>query len=189
MSYQPFLWIFFLVGASALLKPISSRITVSRRASVAAIALVAVIVAGLVILRSSRIVGTVGSSRGAVSIANARDYIDDVSETFTGLRRFLDKLPKDRTRLVALLPSEGRWKAISGLDYYRPDSAFSAVVASYDTYLLAECGTFEGCDEFDRWDGKFRMHIARFGAFTYEPVFTKITEHARVRVYRVHNRQ
>jgi len=189
MSYQPFLWIFFLIGASAVLKPIRSRVTVSRRTSILAIALVAVVSVGLVILRSSRVVGTVGSSRGAVSIGNVRNYIDDVSVTFTDLRHFLEKLPKDRTRLVALRGTEGRWKAISGFDYYSPDSAFAGVVSKYDTYLLAECGTFEGCDEFDHWDGRFRMHIATFGAFTFEPVFTKVTEHARVRVYRVHNRQ
>lgn len=189
MSYQPFLWIFFLVGLSEVLKPIRSRVTVSRRTSIAAIAMVAVIAAGLVILRTSRVVGTVGSSRGAVSIRDARTYVDDVSETFTDLRHFLEKLPKDRTRLVALRGAEGRWKAISGFDYYNPDSAFARVVSKYDTYLLAECGTFEGCDEFDHWDGKFRMHLGLFGEFTFEPVFTKITQHARVRVYRVHNRQ
>ena len=78
---------------------------------------------------------------------------------------------------------------ISGLDYYRVDSTLSVAVDNYDTYVLNECGTYETCTVFDTYDTKLREYINTFGAFEFEPVFSKVTENAKVRVYRLHNRR
>ena len=84
-------------------------------------------------------------------------------------------------------PTIGRWKVISGLDYYRPDSALSVATASRETYLVVECGTLEVCQDFNKWDAESRKNLDKFGAFTFEPVFTRMTQHAKARVYRIRN--
>jgi hypothetical protein len=189
MAYQPFFWIFFYVGASALFGSALSRIARMRRAALVGMSSLVIVGVSLVLLRATKVVGTVGSPRAGVSIGESRAYIGEVSSTFEDLRRFLERLPRDRTRLIGQSGTVGRWKVISDIDYYRPDSALSVAIDRYDTYLLSECGTFEVCQNFDYWDGKFRESVARFGGFRFDPVFSRIHQHAKVRLYRVRHLQ
>jgi hypothetical protein len=187
MAYQPFFWIFFFVGASAIFGPAAARVANTPRATLLGITALVVAGTSLVLLRTSKIVGTVGSPGAAVSIGESRAYVAEVASTFADLRRYLEKLPRDRTVLIGQSGTVGRWTVISGIKYYRPDSTLSLAINRYDTYLLSECGTYEVCQNFDYWDGKFRESVIRFGGFTFEPVFSRIHEHAKVKLYRVRN--
>jgi hypothetical protein len=189
MAYQPFFWIFFFVGASALFGRAFARIANARRAALTGISALVLAGAALVLLRTHKVVGTVGSPGAAVSIGESRAYIKDVSTTFHDLRRFLETLPRERTLIIGQPGTVGRWKVISGLDYYRPDSALTVTVSRYDTYLLLECGTYEVCQGFDYWDGKYRERVDQFGKFAFEPVFSRLNEHAKVKLYRLRNLQ
>jgi hypothetical protein len=189
MAYQPFLWIFFCLGVAELLSTFVGRVTGRRQLLVAGLTAMTLAVAGLVYLRAQRVSGTASERRVAVSIAGARSYVNEVGSTFRALRNYLETLPRERTRLVSEVSAYGRWKAISGLDYYWPDSAFPMEVAKRDTYLLVECGTLEACQDFPAWDAKMRRDLGRYGNFSYDLVFSRITPHGKATVYRIRNAQ
>ena len=189
MAYQPFFWIFFYLGLTRLLSPFAERIKAKRQLLLAGLTAVTVAVAGMVYMRAQRIGGTGSFRRDAVSIAGARSYVNEVSSTFRSLRNYLETLPRDRTLLVSEGSSFGRWKVISGIDYYRPDSTFRMAVATHDTYLLVECGTLEVCQDFPAWDARLHKGLARYGNFSTDLVFSKITPHGKARVYRIRNAQ
>jgi hypothetical protein len=187
MAYQPFFWIFFYAGVSVILAPVVRRIAATQRTAFIGLALLVLAGSGLVYLRSRRAVGTLSERRLAISIGDSRAYIGEVASTFSALRGFLETLPPGRTLLIGSPGTTGRWKVISGLDYYRPDSALSVAAASHETYLVVECGTLEVCQDFNKWDAQFQKGLEKFGAFTFEPVFTRMTQHAKARVYRIRN--
>lgn len=188
MAYQPFLWIFFYVGVSALLRPLLARVG-GRRRAVIGTGLLGLAAVAAVAMRAGKFVETVSGSQDAVPVARTGEYVREVVTTYRSLREFLERLPRDKTILISERPNEGRWKVISGFDYYRPDSALSVAVAQRDTYLVSECGTSEVCQQFDSWDGLFRERFEKYGSFTFEPVFSRITAHAKARVYRMRNLQ
>lgn len=189
MAYQPFLWICFYLGVAGLLSPIAGRIAARPRLLAAGLTAMTLAVAGLVYLRAQRVGGTRSERSAAVSITGARSYVNEVSSTFRALRNYLETLPRDRTRLVSEVSAYSRWKAISGLDYYFPDSAFRMEVTKRDTYLLVECGTLEACQDFPAWDAKLRRGLGRYGNFSYDLVFSRITPHGKATVYRIRNAQ
>jgi hypothetical protein len=189
MPYEPFIWIFFYVGASALLKPVTNRLRPTRIPAIVAVGLASAIVLGMVFVRSQRIVGSAADRRAAISIGQTRGYVGEVVSTFADLRRFLETLPKDRALLIGPTGTVGRWKAIAGLDYYNPDSTLSVAVEQHDVYVVVDCGAFEVCQDFEQWENRFRARTNRFGPFAYEPVFSRSTEHAKARVYRLRNPQ
>jgi len=143
----------------------------------------------LVYLRAERIGGTASDRAVAISVAGTRRYVNEVGSTFRGLRNFLETLPRDRTLLISEPAAYGRWKAISGLDYYRPDSAIHVAVANRDTYLVVECGTLEICQNFPEWDALLHRGLERYGEFSYDLVFSRMTPHGKARVYRIRNAQ
>jgi hypothetical protein len=188
MTYQPLFWIFFYVGASIVFAPVISRIRASRLGAIAMAGLVLLSISGVVYLRSNRMIG-VTANRGAISVANTRGYVKEVATTFRDLRRFLETLPRDRTLLVGAYGTTGRWTVISGLDYYLPDSGLGVAARTHDVYVLLECGTFEICQDFGRWESKVRKNLGKFGEYSYEPVFSRTGEHAKARVYRLRSLQ
>ena len=188
MAYQPFFWIFFYTAASALAAPTLARIAARPPASLAGLVLLFAIGTGLVYVRSQRVSGTGADRSSSISIGASRRHIGEVASTFRSLRIFLETLPRERTFLVGVPGSVGRWKVISGLDYYSPDSALSATVEKRDMYLLAECGTIEPCQDFSRWEASLLHHwLNRYGDFSYELVFSRTTPHGKARVYRIRN--
>jgi hypothetical protein len=98
-------------------------------------------------------------------------------------------LPRDRTLLVGAYGTTGRWTVISGLDYYLPDSGLGVAARTHDVYVLLECGTFEICQDFGRWEARVRNNLGKFGEYSYEPVFSRTGEHAKARVYRLRSLQ
>ena len=189
MAYQPFLWIFFYAGMVVLLRPIAARAVSNSRILFAALGLIVITTGALVYLRAERIGGTAGDRAAAISVAGTRRYVNEVGSTFRGLRNFLETLPRDHTLLISEPAAYGRWKAISGLDYYRPDSAIHVAVANHDTYLLVECGTLEICQNFPEWDALLHRGLERYGEFSYDLVFSRMTPHGKARVYRIRNAQ
>lgn len=188
MPYQPLLWIFFYGGAAAVVAPFALRIALTRRAVPVGAACLVAAVAGFAYWRSQRVAGAgIEGTSYAVSIRSARRYTTEVASTFRSLRRYLETLPRDRTLLVASFGSAGRWKVISGFDYYRPDSVLSAAVARRETYLLVECGTLEQCQDFAAYDAHMKKELEKFGIFSYEMVYSAATPHAKARVYRIRN--
>jgi len=143
----------------------------------------------LVYLRAERLGGAESERRVAVSITGARTYINEVGSTFRALRNYLETLPRERTRLVSELSAYGRWKAISGLDYYFPDSAFRMELTKHDTYLLVECGTIDECQDFPAWDAVLKGDLRPYGNFSYDVVFSRVTPHGKATVYRIRNAQ
>jgi hypothetical protein len=189
MAYQPFFWIFFYTTVSVLAAPMLARVAAKPAVSVAGVALLVTTGGGLAYVRSQRVHGSNADGGSAISIGASPRYIHEVTSTFRSLRTFLETLPRDRTLLVAIPGSTGRWKVISGLDYYRPDSTLSVVVAQRDAYLLEECGTIEECQDFPAWDGHMQRWLQTYGDFSYDLVFSKMTPHGKAVVYRIHNRQ
>jgi hypothetical protein len=186
MPYQPLLWIFFLAGAAMIVAPVARRVAARPTAPLVGLALLVVAASGLLYVRSQRVVGAGIEERG-MSLGATRRYTSEVASTFRSLRGFLETLPRERTLLVGAFGTAGRWKVISGLDYYRPDSALSAAVTSRDTYLLVECGTLEGCQDFAEYDARQQKELEKFGTFSYTMVYSAATPHAKVRVYRIRN--
>ena len=190
LPYEPLIWIFFYAGATTLFRPLLVRVRTIRVHPAFGLALFIAAALGLILVRSQRVVGTAGNRSAGISIGETRGYVNEVSSTFRDLRGFLESLPRERTVLVAILGTVGRWKAISRMSYYVPDRALSVAARTNDVYVLVECGTREVCHDFDRWDRAFRRRIDRFGGpFAYEPVFARTTEHAKARVYRLTNPQ
>ncbi|MEO5580582.1 MAG: hypothetical protein ABIR58_07970, partial [Gemmatimonadaceae bacterium] len=185
MAYQPILWIFFYVGAATLLRPLTSRVARPALLPLAGLLLTFAGVGGLVMLRSARIAGTEANRSGSISIGQTRAYVGEVSSTFRALRDFLDTLDRKQSLLVGTRGNFGRWKAISGFSYYWPDSVFEKAVANRDVYLLLECGTFETCHDFSRWERHGRDTLRVFGEFQFDSVFASTTTHAKARVYRI----
>jgi len=145
-------------------------------------------VAGFTYLRSQRVAGAgIEGTSYAVSIGSARRYTTEVASTFRSLRGYLETLPRDRALLIGPLGSSGRWKVISGLDYYRPDSVLPNAVARRETYLLVECGTLETCQDFAVFDARMKKDLEKFGVFSYNLVYSAATPHAKARVYRMRN--
>lgn len=185
MSYQPLFWIFFYVGAATLARryaPWIIKLVHSKLAVAGFLFAVATVVIGL---RAWKVAGSASERDLAVPVKRVPEYVAEVSDTFRSLRRFLDTLPRDRSLIVASRGAEGRWKAISDLDYYRPDSALSRTVASKEVYLLIECGTQDGCDRWDPWKQRTQARLARFGRYEYDSVFAVRSGRARAEVLRM----
>lgn len=189
LSYQPLIWIFFYVGAAGVVRPLLKRVRAPRLSPVVGFAFFVAVALGLVFVRSQRLVGTAGDRRAGISIGKTKGYVDEVVSTFGDLRRFLETLPKDRSLLIGGTGTTGRWTAISDLHYYSPDSTLSMAVRTRDVYVLLECGSIEVCQDFDRWDSNLRTVVDRRGPFAHKLVFSRITEHAKARVYRLRNLQ
>jgi hypothetical protein len=183
IAYEPLFWIFFYAGASVLVAPLAARIGASPRTAFIALALSLILGVGVMSLRS-RILRPTGNRSALISIGDNRAYATEVTSTFVALRGFLDKLPREQTLLIG---PQVRWKAISGLEYYRPDSALVAAVANRDMYLVLDCGTLGDCQGFDKLDARYQKRLARFGSFSLDPMFARTTEHAKARVYRIRN--
>jgi hypothetical protein len=189
LPYEPLIWIFFAAGATALFRPLLARVRTIRVHPAFGLLLFIAAALGLIFVRSQRVVGTAGNRQAGISIGQTRGYVKEVSSTFRDLRGFLESLPRERTLLVGVFGTVGRWKAISHMSYYTQDSALSVAARTHDIYVLIECGTRETCHDFDRWDRAFRRRIDRYGPFAYEPVFARTTQHAKARVYRLTNPQ
>jgi hypothetical protein len=189
MPYEPLIWIFFYGGAAALLSPVARRVRGFRLHPLVGLGIFVVAALGLILVRSQRVVGTAGDRTARISIGHTRGYVNEVSSTFRDLRGFLESLPRDRSLLIGIPGTTGRWTAIAHRDYYFVDTALTVAARTRDVYVLVECGTREVCQDFDKWDNAFRNRIDRFGPFAYEPVFSRNTEHAKARVYRLTNRQ
>lgn len=183
-SYQPFYWIFFSVGASAILAPFVSRMRSPRRTPVILAAVFGVAVVTLGVMRLRKVVGTANPSQ-AISVLRAPAYFAGVAGPFRELRQFIETLPADRTLLIGAGATTGRWKVISGRDYYVPDANLVNVVRSKDVYLLAECGTLEICRDFDGWTRRLEDGISLRGRFAFEPVFERRTAQAQVAVLKL----
>jgi hypothetical protein len=187
MPYQPLLWIFFYGGAALVAAPVVVRIAAKPRAPLIAVALLVVAVSGITYLRSQRVAGAGTDGSTPISIGATRRYTTEVASTFRSLRGFLETLPRDRTLLVSNFGAAGRWKVISGFDYYRPDSVLSVAVGTRETYLLVECGTLDACQDFAAYDAQMKREVEKFGVFSYSLVYSAATPHAKAKVYRIRN--
>jgi hypothetical protein len=186
MPYQPFLWIFFYTGATTLTAPLGVRLASWRRQVF--IGLAFLVFGGAAITAHFRMqkVRTGGNRVAGISFGATRPYAADISSTFLSLRRFLDTLPRQRALLIGTGGTGGRWTVISGLNYYRPDSALRAVATTHDVYVVFECKDYESCRGFEKLDLQMRQSVNSFGPFRFEPVFFRANENAKAKVYRLH---
>jgi hypothetical protein len=183
IAYEPLFWIFFYAGASALVAPLAARSFRRPRALLAAAALLVLIGGGAAYAR------TAGRHGGRIAIGETRAYSTEVASTFGDLRSYLEALPRDHTFLIGTRGTGGRWKAISGLEYYRPDSSLSVAVAQRDTYLVLDCATLDLCRDFEEVDRRTREYFDRYGRFSFDSVFARTTDHTKARVYRIRDTQ
>lgn len=189
MTYQPFFWTFFYVGALWLARrhvPWILTLLRSRKFGIAAILLASALAVGL---RAWKVAGSASERYFAVSATTVPSYVTDVSDTFRSLRDFLETLPRDRTLLIGGRGTTGRWDAIIGRDYYFPDSALSQVVREKDVYLLVECGTMEACQAWDIWKHRSKERVLTFGEFEFDSVFAAGSGRARAEVLRMRGRE
>ena len=185
MPYQPFFWMFFYVGAALIVArhaPWLGRMLHSRAIVGTLVASVVLVAVGL---RAWKTAGTAAERYNAVTAASIPSYVSEVSGTFRSLRSFLESLPKEKTLLVGGRGTLGRWKAISGLDYYSPDSALHHAAAEKDVYLLIECGTLEACQGWQHWKKTSTERLLTFGKFEFDSVFATGSGRARIHVARV----
>ncbi len=187
-SYQPFYWIFFYAGMSAVLAPVIVRIRAPRRVAMVFGAAFCLAVLALGAMRLRKVVGTANPAQ-AVSVLRAPAYVAGVAGPFRSLREFIETLPPDRTLLIGAGATTGRWMVISGRQYYVPDDNLASVVRSKDVYLLAECGTLEVCRDFDNWVRHLEDGLSIRGRFTFDPVFERRTNQAQVAVFKVSSSQ
>jgi hypothetical protein len=185
MAYQPFLWVFFYEGASAIRDRASSIISLSQRSRIIIAGSVTLLIAAVATLRWYRIAGTEVDRSYAVSVNRAPAYVKGVSTIFRSLRNYLETLPKDKTLLIGAAGTVGRWKVIAGRSYYIPDSALTSVAASKEVYLVVECGTLEYCQSFSQLQSTLQDGLCRFGEFNYQSVFAVRSKWARAEVFRV----
>jgi hypothetical protein len=186
-SYQGFIWIFFFSGAAWIYARNRHRLPAFVRTRTFAIAAAASLALMVVGIRSWRMIGTASEKKFAVGVTRAPDYVTDVATTFRGLRSFIETLPADRTLLISDRGSMGRWKVISGRDYYYPDSTIASIARSKDVYLVVECGTMEGCQIWNEWRRNQESRIDKFGEFTFDSVYAISRPRARAEVYRIRN--
>lgn len=184
MTYQPFLWIFFYAGVSALVKrlPEGGILRSRRAAAVTLIAAVAIVLG----LRVWKVAGTGSERYFAVTMSRAPEYVTDVSRTFRALRNFIETLPRDKTLLVGGSGTQGRWKMISNQDYYHPDSTLAEVVQSRDVYMLIECGTLEACQAWRIWKRRMKARIVELGPVAFDSVFAVESHRSRAEVLRLY---
>ena len=182
MTYQAFIWIWFYEGSAgiAALIPAAAQ-RASRNFALAAVA--AALVTGLALGLKSR--GLI--NRGGFSAATfyPASYVRGETGTYRPLATFMDRLPKKRTILVSLTSSLGRWNAISGLDYYFPDSAITRAASTRDMYLVLDCGSAAMCETFSRDEKLIIARLAQYGSFRYEPVFEASATKSRAKVFRI----
>jgi hypothetical protein len=185
MTYQPFFWIFFYSGMVALAQrsPAVNALT-RNRVAVAGIGIAALACA--VGLRLWRLGGSASEKSLAVTVSAAPRYISDVAQTFRGLRRFVETLPGDKALLVGDQGSTGRWTAISGREYYFPDSGLARAAMQNDVYVLAECGQVEVCQGWSYYKEAVRQRVEEFGKFEFDSVYALESPRAKVQVYKIH---
>jgi hypothetical protein len=184
MAYQPFLWIFFYTGVAALMQPVAVRVVRWPRSAFIGLGLLFLTGAGLALLRvKKKMFGDHAAS--SVSFGETRSYAPEIASTFQSLRAFLETLPRQRSLLIGGRGTYGRWKVISGLDYYIPDSTLSSAVATRDVYVVLECGTYDACSALEKWDSTLRDYLSTRGSFRLDPVFSRAHEHAKAKVYRL----
>jgi hypothetical protein len=185
MPYQAFYWIFFYVGATTLVTrhaPWLARIWRSRRVVWSSIAALAMLVVGLRVWKTA---GTASERYHVVTLKSVPAYHNEVSSTFRSLRNYLETLPRDRTLLMGGAGAAGRWKVISGLDYYAPDSALTRVTAEKDVYLVVECGTLDACQAWDIYGTRVQARILENALVRFDSVFAVGSPRARAKVLRV----
>ncbi|MEO8578491.1 MAG: hypothetical protein ABI556_17395, partial [Gemmatimonadales bacterium] len=185
MSYQAFIWVFFYLGAVVFAK--RSGLDSIRRRPALVVATCIVLISGVVGLRWWKVAGGASESVLAVTVTNAASYINGVSGTFRGLRRFIETLPPERTLLLGDIGTTGRWKIIANRDYYYPDPSLSQVVAEKDVYLLAECGTLDTCQSWDYYKARAQARVSKFGKFEFDSVYAAKSPRAHVEVFRLRN--
>ena len=156
------------VGASTISRPSRNQMQSPRRTAILVAAGVWADRGYHWTMRLRKVVGTANPSQ-AVSVMRAPAYFAGVSRPFRELREFIETLPIDRTLLIGAGASTGRWKVISGRDYYVPDPNLVNVVRSKDVYLLAECGTLEICRDFDTWTQRLEDGLAIGGGSRSSP--------------------
>jgi hypothetical protein len=189
MSFQPFIWIFMYMGLAWFGRPYRSRLDVLFRNKAAITAVLALMAGGFVGLRVWKLSGTASESSIAVSVTQAPRYISDVSDTFRGLRSYIESLPPDRTLLIGDRGTAGRWKLIAGRDYYYPDTLLSAVARSKDVYMLAECGILDVCQSWPYFVDLLQKRLAPFGNFEFDSTYAATSPRSRVQVFRVRPRE
>jgi hypothetical protein len=185
MPYQPFIWIWFVVGAQPLVRRALPALSRHRGLALAVLAVTFAAGIGAVYFRAGRVSGTTANELPGVSLRSARVYTHAVSSEFRDLRTFLESLPKARTLLVTYRPNMGRWKVIAGLDYYDADDTLAVVATRKDAYLLVECGTIELCANFDELDRVMRGWVGGESVFRFDPVFERRSPYARIVVYKL----
>jgi hypothetical protein len=185
MAYQPFIWLFFYEGASAIWRRIAPVISIPVRSRVIIAACVAIVIATVGALRWYRVAGTGADRSYAVSMDKAPAYVNGVSTTFRTLRNYLETLPKEKTLLIGSPWTSGRWKVIADRSYYMPDSALTLVAANKEVYLVVECGTLDYCESFSELKSQLQDRLCNFGEFSYDSVFAARTKWARAEVFRV----
>lgn len=186
MTYQPFFWIAFLEGSRVVAGWVPSalrRSLVSHARILATAALLAVLAAGVQASKTSS--EWLSRQSRAWELMNLQRYVHSVSDTYRPLADFLGSLPADRTVLTSSKLSMGRWKVISNLDSYAPDSNLVAVATKKDLYLIVECGSVDLCAVQSIRESNSKDALCRFGEFNYQLVFSSKADRSEAKVFRV----
>ena len=188
MPYQPFFWMFFYSGVAVLASrhaPWMVRLASSRAAVWTLVIAVSTLVLGL---RTWKTAGTASERMHVVTVTSAPDFVAEVGGTFRSTRKYLETLPRDRALLIGGRGTIGRWKAISGLDYYFPDSTFQRVAKEKDLYLIVECGTLDACLAWNIYRYRALNRVTEVADVQLDSTFAAGTNRARTQVYRVRAR-
>ncbi|MEO5902452.1 MAG: hypothetical protein ABIQ55_00385 [Gemmatimonadaceae bacterium] len=184
MTYEPFFWIAFYEGARVVVSRIPGIVRQPVASHAGAFATVALLAGAAMGLRArERQEGSVHQRLAA--LGDLPGYVRGVSGTYRPLTQFLQTLPPARSILTGARGSLGRWKAISNLDYYSPDSGLVALAAHKDVYVVLDCGSVAYCARAPEFESWVKTTLCQFGEFDYQLVFEAKAEKSAARVYRL----
>jgi hypothetical protein len=182
MTYQAFFWIWFYEGSSWIAAMVPAR-TQRLSRNLALVAVAAALMIGLTLGLKSR--GLLSRPSSPTAENNLASYVRGETGTYRPLEKFMKTLPRDRAILISITSALGRWKAISDLDYYFPDSAITKIASTKDMYVVLDCGSADMCATFSRAETEIRTTLALYGSFSYQLVFEASARKSRAEVFRI----
>ncbi|MHB8066514.1 MAG: hypothetical protein ACYDIC_01290 [Desulfobaccales bacterium] len=130
---QPFFWIFFLQGI-IVNKPLLAE--KSRKFIFVIIGLFIVIILATQYRYVRKVCNyLINGVRPVVMVA----MMDKISVTYEASKKFIDSLPKERTRFVFIPNFRAKWYAISNIKYVSDKNIATKLKEGYDIYVVVDC--------------------------------------------------
>lgn len=130
---QPFFWIFFLQGITVIKPLIKEK---SRKLFIIMIGLFLFIIMSTQYRHIRKISNyTLSGIRPVMMVS----FMEEISTTYQATKKFIDSLPKERTRFVFISNCGAKWYAISNIKYITHKNIAQKLKEGYDIYVVVDC--------------------------------------------------